>query len=588
VLQPGGTPLRDLATVPDGATVEFTAVAPPEAAAAPAAEDSAPPDADDADEAGLAAALAARRSAASALCATRLSPADAAAESQRLRAAARPSPMAAQRAALPCAPLKQQILDALAGQDVLLLAGETGSGKSTQVPQYVLEDAIERGVGAETYVIVAQPRRVAATSLARRVAAERGERPGELVGFAVRGASQTSRRTRVLYCTTGILLRRLTDDPSLPGVSHVFIDEVHERSLDVDMCLLLLRRSLAAAAADAAAPRPPRVCLMSATADAAPLAAYFGPRAGVLRVPGRVHPVQTLFLEDILAANPDFRFAPRPPPSPHDAARRAADGPPPQMRLLEVPGDRPSTRDSPLPQRGYNDATLAIMRGWDSERVDYPLLALAVTHAVTRCCGGSPGGSVLVFLPGAPEITRAASMLEAHAPLRAARICCVPLHGSLPPSEQQLAFEPAAQGRIKVVLATNVAETALTIPDVTCVVDTARVKEMSFDAARGVGRLKEGLACRAALAQRAGRAGRLRPGVHSMRCRMPSRRRFSARRLRIRCWPHRHCWAAPPLPPRPWRCCAPRQRRRCPPQLPQLPRRCALWAPSQTTPHLSG
>jgi ATP-dependent RNA helicase DHX57 len=551
-------PLCDLHSVPDGAAVEFSDTpvdgssrAPSDVASfQPAAGDATEPEAAEpeevdapADDALLMAARAARATrSAVVLAAALLSPSEVAAESARLLGGAGRAPpaMASARAALPCAAHRADFLAALSRHAVLLLRAETGSGKSTQAPQYVLEDAVARGAGAATYILVAQPRRVAASSLARRVAAERGETLGDVVGCAMRGARHASRRTRILYCTTGVLLRLLTEGgASLARVSHVFIDEVHERSVEVDLCMLLLRRMLqdAARCADAASPPPPRVCLMSATADAEALAAYFGgaPTAGVLRVPGRTHPVRTLFLEDVLEAQPSLRLS-QPQRAPHERPasasqqqrqqqqqqqRRREGEPAPQARRLDLPpcgddddgdGAAPSERDAPRPSGGYSAATLASLRQWDGERIDYALLTAAVAHAVATLCAGSPPGAVLVFLPGAAEIARAAAAIGAHPVLaRAAR--CVPLHGSLPVAAQQRAFEPAPPGLTKVVLSTNVAETAVTIPDITVVVDTCRVKEMSFDVARGMARLADGAACRAALAQRAGRAGRVRPGA---------------------------------------------------------------------------
>jgi ATP-dependent RNA helicase DHX57 len=541
-------PLRDLHSVPDGAAVEFSdspADSSTRAASGAASSSSSQPAADepaqaeaavpeeeaDAPADALLVAARAARSArsAAALAAALLSPAEAVAESARLLATAGRAPpaMSAARAALPCAAHRADFLSALSRHAVLLLRAETGSGKSTQAPQYVLEDAVARGAGATTNILVAQPRRVAASSLARRVADERGEALGDVVGCAMRGARHASRRTRILYCTTGVLLRLLTEGgASLARVSHVFIDEVHERSVEVDLCMLLLRRMLHATAAST-----PRVCLMSATADAEALAAYFGgaPSAAVLRVPGRAHPVRTLFLEDVLEAQPTLRLAPpqRAPQRPASAAqqqqqqRRREGEPAPQVRRLDLPpcddgddGDdrAPSERDAPLPPGGYSAATMSTLRQWDGDRIDYALLTAAVAHAVAHLCAGSPSGAVLVFLPGAAEIARAAAAIGAH-PVLARFARCVPLHGSLPVAAQQRAFEPAPPGVTKVVLSTNVAETAVTIPDCTVVVDTCRVKEMSFDAARGMTRLADGAACRAALTQRAGRAGRVRPGT---------------------------------------------------------------------------
>ena len=170
-------------------------------------------------------------------------------------------PEAATRLSLPVYSHRAAILEALEAE-VSIIEGETGSGKTTQVPQYLLEAAAS--AGTHVNVICTQPRRISATSVASRVAAERGESVGRSVGYKIRLESVSSSATRILFVTTGVLLRRLSEDPLLAGVSHVVVDEVHERSLDSDFLLVLLR--------DVLPHRPTlRVVLMSATLDAAAL-----------------------------------------------------------------------------------------------------------------------------------------------------------------------------------------------------------------------------------------------------------------------------------------------------------------------------
>ena len=137
--------------------------------------------------------------------------------------------MQAARAALPAAEKQQAVLAALRSHGVLVVSGETGCGKTTQVPQFILDDAIARGRGGATSIICTQPRRISAMGVAQRVAAERAEPLGRMVGYQVRLESKRSRETRLLFCTTGILLRRLQADRALRGVSHVVVDEAHGR-----------------------------------------------------------------------------------------------------------------------------------------------------------------------------------------------------------------------------------------------------------------------------------------------------------------------------------------------------------------------
>ena len=173
-----------------------------------------------------------------------------------------------------------------------LVEGETGSGKTTQVAQYVLEDAAE--TGRPVYIICTQPRRISAIGVADRVAAERGERVGAgAVGYSIRGESRTCADTRLLFCTTGVLLRRLEEDPQLAGVTHVLVDEVHERTIEGDFLLMTLQGLLQDGRAGLS------VCMMSATMDGDVLGEYF---SGCPRVsfPGRAFPVKTFHLEDAL------------------------------------------------------------------------------------------------------------------------------------------------------------------------------------------------------------------------------------------------------------------------------------------------
>lgn len=237
-------------------------------------------------------------------------------EEARARASAAHGPLAAMRSArarLPAAREAGSVLAALRQSRVVVVSGETGCGKTTQVPQFILDDADAAGVGARCNIVVTQPRRLAAVGVATRVAAERGERLGATVGYSVRLESRRSAATRLLFCTTGVLLRRLHADPELCGVSHVVVDEVHERSVDSDFVLVVLRALLDR--------RPAlRLVLMSATINADLFATYFAaqakPRAHpglgeascavpapapLVHIPGLTFPVEDHFLEDIMA-----------------------------------------------------------------------------------------------------------------------------------------------------------------------------------------------------------------------------------------------------------------------------------------------
>lgn len=381
------------------------------------------------------------------------------------------NPAHAQRAALPAAAVRAEIIAACVDSDspVSVVTGDTGSGKTTQAPQFALERDIAAGKGGATNVVVCQPRRVAAVSIARRVAEERGERVGDVVGYRVRGEARTSARTRLEFCTTGVLLQRMRWDPLLEGITHVFVDEAHERTADADFLLILLRRLLRQGGARGA-PKL-RVTLMSATMDAGRFVDYFSvggePTPRSTHIPGRTFPVDEVFVEEYL---PSWR----------------------------------RDRNERNERNGRNG------RNGDGYEIDYDLLRAAVDKA-SRDVGRDrrkPVGAVLVFLPGVPEISRAEQAVR---DVRDVRV--VPLHGQLAPEDQRLAFAPAPPDEVKVVLATNAAETSVTIPDVTIVIDTGRVKRMTHEPRTQLASLTEGWCSAASAAQRRGRAGRVRAGV---------------------------------------------------------------------------
>ena len=196
-----------------------------------------------------------------------------------------------QRAELPIFKMKGQILETIQDSSVVLIRGNTGCGKTTQVCQYILDDYVSSGQGAYCNIICTQPRRISAVSVADRVANEKSEELGLSVGYSVRFESVLPRPYgSVLFCTVGVLLRKL--EAGLRGVSHVIVDEIHERDVNSDFLLVVLR--------DMVHTYPDiRVILMSATIDTTLFSAYFG-NCPVVEVPGRAHPVQEYFLEDCI------------------------------------------------------------------------------------------------------------------------------------------------------------------------------------------------------------------------------------------------------------------------------------------------
>lgn len=331
---------------------------------------------------------------------------------------------------LPIDPVLPDLLAALAGPGVAVLQAPPGAGKTTRVPLALLPEPWLAG----GRIVVLEPRRLAARAAARRMAAMLGGEVGGTVGYRVRMDSRVGPATRIEVVTDGLFLRRLQEDPELPGVGAVLFDEVHERGIDSDLALALCLEVRAALRPDL------RLCAMSATLDAAPVAALLGD-APVITSAGRAFPVD--------------------------------------IRHLEAP---------PAGGRIEEAVAAALRRALREEE-----------------------GSALVFLPGGREIRRVQGLLEGDPAAGGAEI--TPLYGDLPVEAQERAIAPPPPGRRKVVLATPIAETSLTIEGIRIVVDSGLMRAPRFDPRSGMTRLVTARVSQASAEQRRGRAGRLEPGV---------------------------------------------------------------------------
>ena len=333
---------------------------------------------------------------------------------------------------LPIYDIQDRLVAALRDSNRLVLEAPTGSGKSTQVPQMLVDQQL---LGDHGEVVVLQPRRVAARMLARRVAQERGGRVGEEVGYQVRFENHVSRNTRIRYVTEGVLLRQILDDPDLRGVSAVIFDEFHERHFFGDITLaraLKIQRDT----------RPDlKLLVMSATLDGERIADYLGgcPR---LSSEGRTFPV-------------DIRYA-------------------------------------PMRERQKGEI-------WDH------IVRIYADHL--KSSGDT--GDALIFLPGAYEIRKTTDAFRRHSWAR--HIDILPLYGELSPREQDRAVNPG--DKPKIVVATNVAETSLTIDGVRLVIDSGLARMANFDTRRGIDTLTIQKISQASADQRAGRAGRTAAGI---------------------------------------------------------------------------
>lgn len=330
------------------------------------------------------------------------------------------------RESLPIDAVLPSLLAALRASGAAVLRAPTGAGKTTRVPPAI----IESGLAGDGLVLMLEPRRVAARAAARRMAIESGTPLGDIFGYQVRFDRKASARTRVLVVTPGVLLRRLHDDPLLEGVACVVFDEFHERALEADLALGMVRLIRENA-------RPElKAVVMSATVDPLAVSAYFN-NCPVIDSEGRTFPVEVQY---------------------------------------------------------------------HARRIDTPL-SLAVADAVRNILA-ERDGDVLAFLPGLREIRQTADELES---LSRQGIALLPLHGDLPPEQQDRALQKLDMR--KVVLATNVAETSVTVDGVSAVVDSGLARQMEFEPSVGMDRLLLVPISRASADQRAGRAGRTQPGV---------------------------------------------------------------------------
>jgi ATP-dependent helicase HrpA len=363
---------------------------------------------------------------------------------------------------LPITARKEEILSALIANQVIVVAGETGSGKSTQLPKMCLE----AGRGTAGLIGHTQPRRIAARSLAERVADELGVTFGGPVGYKVRFTDRVSDGTLVKLMTDGVLLAELHGGPDLRQYDTLIIDEAHERTLNIDFILGYLKRLLPS--------RPDlKVIITSATIDTRRFSEHFGD-APVIEVAGRAYPVE-------------IRYRP----------------------VLEGDDETGPGRDDARDARSDRDDV------GPADEVE------AVCQAVAELCGEGPG-DILVFLPGEREVRDTAEALS-----KADRhdLELLPLYGRLSSAEQHRIFEPHARRRA--VLATNVAETSLTVPGVRYVVDTGTARISRYSRRTKVQRLPIESISQASANQRAGRCGRLGPGI----CvRLYSEEDFDARR----------------------------------------------------------
>ncbi|GAA0171337.1 RNA helicase [Lithospermum erythrorhizon] len=495
------------------------------------------------------------------------------------------------RSKLPIASFKDNITSIVESHQVVLISGETGCGKTTQVPQYLLDYMWTKGEACK--IVCTQPRRISAISVAERISTERGETIGDTVGYKIRLESKGGAHSSIVFCTNGILMRVLIgrrngemEKDALADITHIIVDEIHERDRYSDFMLAIIRDVL---------PLYPhlRLILMSATLDAERFANYFG-GCPTIRVPGFTYPVSSFYLEDVLSiitsnetnhlagiTSSDISVSTTILTEEYKASldesinlallsdefdslldylsseggsevlnyRHSSTGVSPLMvfagkgrvgdicMLLSLGAD-PDMQDNDgrravdwAEQEDQEEATEIIKRHMEKSfpdsdekkrlldkyfsNVDPELVdTVLIEQLLRRICVTSETGAVLIFLPGWDDIKRTRERLDASSYFKdTSKFVIISLHSMVPPAEQKKIFFRPPPGCRKIILSTNIAETAVTIDDVVYVIDSGRMKEKNYDPYNNVSTLQSSWISKASARQREGRAGRCQPGI---------------------------------------------------------------------------
>uniref|UniRef100_A0A7N8XEV9 ATP-dependent RNA helicase DHX29 n=1 Tax=Mastacembelus armatus TaxID=205130 RepID=A0A7N8XEV9_9TELE len=423
----------------------------------------------------------------------------------------------AEREQLPVFQHRNRVLEALQRHPVVVVAGETGSGKSTQIPQFLLEELLTGGkVAQPCNIVVTQPRRISAMSLACRVSQELGceDGPGSkssLCGYQIRMENQSGEWTRLLYCTTGVLLRKLQHDRHLNSLTHIIIDEVHERSVQSDFLLTILK-DIVMRRSDL------QLILMSATADCDKFSSYFN-RCPVITIPGRTFPVEVFHLEDIVEQTgyileKDSEYSQKILEEEEEVNISVTQKGGKTLQHQEViVRDSSSGWDLGPDLDHFSSRTRQVLQYMNPNKINMDLLVDLIDYLDKSPQFAEMNGAVLVFLPGLAHIQQLCDLLSSDKRFRDKnRYQIVALHSTLSSKDQAAAFTVPPAGVRKIVLSTNIAETGVTIPDVVFVIDTGKTKENKYHESSQMSSLVETFVSKASALQRQGRAGRVRNG----------------------------------------------------------------------------
>uniref|UniRef100_A0ABM5FBP8 RNA helicase n=1 Tax=Pogona vitticeps TaxID=103695 RepID=A0ABM5FBP8_9SAUR len=372
---------------------------------------------------------------------------------------------------LPISRYKEEILSLIECNSVVVVRGSTGSGKSTQLPQYVLDHYAQRSMYCN--IVVTQPRKIGASSIAKWISKQRSWPLGELVGYQIGLEKVASSDTRLIYMTTGLLLQKMVQAKSLSEFTHIFIDEVHERTKEMDFLLLVIRKLLHTNS------RFVKVILMSATINCQEFAKYFAIPvrnrlcpAYVFEVEGKPHAIEEYYLDDLKPVLSHIRI-----PAP----------------VFEEPAIFPE----------MYKAAVTLIQWFDNLEMEESGKGNHNLHFV------SERGSVLVFLPGLLEINRMHELLTA---MTHRRFQVYPLHSSVTLEDQNNVFLAPVPSYRKILLSTNIAESSVTVPDVKYVIDFCLTRTLVCDEHTNYQSLRLCWASKNSCNQRRGRAGRVSKG----------------------------------------------------------------------------
>ncbi|NXC59305.1 DHX36 helicase, partial [Aleadryas rufinucha] len=408
------------------------------------------------------------------------------------------------REKLPSYGMREELVKLINNNRVTVISGETGCGKTTQVTQFILDDHIERGLGSTCRIVCTQPRRISAISVAERVAAERAEGcgNGRSTGYQIRLQSRLPRKQgSILYCTTGIVLQWLQSDKHLSSISHVVLDEIHERNLQSDVLMSIIK-DLLNVRLDL------KVILMSATLNAEKFSEYFD-HCPMIHIPGFTFPVVEYLLEDVIEKLRQVY-------TPEKVDRRLHW----RRGFMQGHVSRPEKEEKEEVYRQrwpgylrslqgrYSASTIDALEMMDDDKVDLDLVAALIKHIVLQ----EEDGAILVFLPGWDNISTLHEILMSQVMFKSDKFIIIPLHSLMPTVNQTQVFKKTPPGVRKIVIATNIAETSITIDDVVFVIDGGKIKETHFDTQNNISTMAAEWVSKANAKQRRGRAGRVQPG----------------------------------------------------------------------------